>query len=257
MSDDVRQFYDDLAGSYQFIFPDWKQSVLRQADVLAKLLTQVEIPAPATVLDCTCGIGTQAIGLATKGYHVHGTDLSPDAVARAEENARQFETPHTPTFAAADLLSPPTNPQHYDVVLSCDNSVAHFHTDEQLAQAVQTMLAHLKEGGLLFISLRDYDSIVQFPPHTTPVSHSNTPNGEKFVFQVWDWADDLSSYKMRMYFVEQKPDAEPETTVFHSHLRALLREDLEQVLLDAGLRDVQWYMPEQSHYYQPIVTAWK
>lgn len=257
MSDDVRQFYDDLAGAYQFIFPDWQRSVQRQADVLAKLLTQVEIAAPATVLDCTCGIGTQAIGLATKGYHVHGTDLSPDAVARARENATQFEFSHPPTFAVADLLTAPKEPQQYDVVLSCDNAVAHFHTNEELAQAVQTMKQQVKDGGLLLISLRDYDSIVQFPPHTTPVSHSETADGEHFVFQVWDWADDLSSYHMRMYFVNQPLEGDPVTRVYQSHLRALLRQDLEQILLDAGLRDVQWYLLELSHYYQPIVTAWK
>ena len=37
----------------------------------------------AEVLDCSCGIGTQAIGLALRGHRVTGTDLSFRAAARA------------------------------------------------------------------------------------------------------------------------------------------------------------------------------
>jgi 2-polyprenyl-3-methyl-5-hydroxy-6-metoxy-1,4-benzoquinol methylase len=38
-------------------------------------------------LDCTCGIGTQALPLARLGYRVTGTDISPAAVKRARAEA--------------------------------------------------------------------------------------------------------------------------------------------------------------------------
>ena len=37
---------------------------------------------PARVLDCACGIGLLAAGLARAGYEVAASDLSPDMVAR-------------------------------------------------------------------------------------------------------------------------------------------------------------------------------
>jgi tRNA/tmRNA/rRNA uracil-C5-methylase (TrmA/RlmC/RlmD family) len=40
----------------------------------------------AAVLDCACGIGTQALGLALRGHRVVGTDVSARAVVRAGGN---------------------------------------------------------------------------------------------------------------------------------------------------------------------------
>src|SRR5512134_1318882 len=102
MTDRVQQFYDDLAEDYHLIFPEWKQAVLGQADTLDALIRAQKGAPPLTVLDCTCGIGTQAIGLALKGYAVHATDLSATAVERARREAEGFGV--TMTFGVANLL---------------------------------------------------------------------------------------------------------------------------------------------------------
>ena len=78
-------FYDELAESYHLIFDDWNAAILRQRDVLARLL-----PVPANgkrVLDCACGIGTQAIGLAMLGFSVEGSDPSNASINRARREA--------------------------------------------------------------------------------------------------------------------------------------------------------------------------
>lgn len=168
--DTVQQFYDNLAATYHFILADWQKSVQWHGATLAGLLKELGAPPPRTLLDCTCGIGTQAIGLALEGYHVHGSDLSPVAIERAIEYASRFQTDAPPTFTVADLLTPPARPVQYDIVLSCDNAVAHFHTDTDLEQALDTMTLQLKPGGVLLISLRDYDAAVQNPQRATPVS---------------------------------------------------------------------------------------
>ncbi|MGW2234226.1 class I SAM-dependent methyltransferase, partial [Streptomyces sp. NPDC001759] len=65
------------------MFADWEASIVRQAGVLAGLLRGELGPGPHHLLDCACGIGTQAIGLARAGHRVVGSDLSPVAAARA------------------------------------------------------------------------------------------------------------------------------------------------------------------------------
>ena len=45
---------------------------------------------PWSVLDCSCGIGTQAIGLALHGHRVHATDLSPVSVDCARRESAEF-----------------------------------------------------------------------------------------------------------------------------------------------------------------------
>lgn len=256
MTHEVQQFYDDLADSYRFIFSDWRQSVLRQAHNLHQLLESLGETAPKTLLDCTCGIGTQAIGLATKGYIVHGIDLSPKAIEHAKEYASQFEIPHQMTFAVADLLKPPDEAQQYDIVLSCDNAVAHFHEDEELSQAIDTMLIQLKPDGLLLISLRDYDAILENPPKQTPIFVTDDKRGRRLNFQLWEWSEDYRSYHLQMFFVNQNKD-NWNTRVFKSHLRALKRQELETILEQKGLQNIQWHMPDDSGYYQPVLTARK
>src|SRR5688500_18670757 len=87
MDDSVRAFYDELAESYHLIFADSQGSMRRQAAALARLIEAQLGPGPHAMLGCAGGIGTQAIGLALLGHSVHATDVSPNAVARAEREA--------------------------------------------------------------------------------------------------------------------------------------------------------------------------
>ena len=101
MVDSVREFYDELAESYHLIFADWQGSMRRQAAALDRLIEAQLGPGPHAILDCACGIGTQAIGLALLGHAVHATDLSPNAVARAEREAATRDA--SLSFGVADM----------------------------------------------------------------------------------------------------------------------------------------------------------
>ena len=80
MSTDTAGFYDDLAEHYHLIFEDWGRSIERQAGALGPLLENKLARGPLKILDCACGIGTQAIGIAQRGHTVVATDLSKAAV---------------------------------------------------------------------------------------------------------------------------------------------------------------------------------
>src|SRR5689334_2921150 len=90
MTDSTVQFYEQLAADYHLIFADWRTSVRRQGEILARLIRAEQGEQARTALDCACGIGTQAIGLALQGYNVHATDISAAEVARAEREAESF-----------------------------------------------------------------------------------------------------------------------------------------------------------------------
>src|SRR5688572_5261176 len=87
MPNEVLGFYEGLASEYHLMFLDWKQEVQRQGEILDAFIRHQSVREARTVLDCACGIGTQAIGLATRGYRVHATDLSPLAIERATREA--------------------------------------------------------------------------------------------------------------------------------------------------------------------------
>lgn len=145
MDDTVRAFYDQLAGSYHLIFADWQASITRQAAILDRLIQTELGPGPHTILDCACGIGTQAIGLARLGHRVHATDLSPAAVARAEREATAAGV--SLTFGVADMRDLSRQvPVTFDVVLACDNALPHLLTDHDLRLATANIASKLRPG---------------------------------------------------------------------------------------------------------------
>src|SRR3712207_1005254 len=192
MADSVTRFYDDLAEEYHLLFADWDASVRRQGAVLDRLIAGRLGPPPHRVLDCACGIGTQAIGLADRGYRVHGTDISPAAVARARREADRLGV--SLTTAVADLRALDAIEGSFDVVLACDNAVPHLLTDDDLRQAALGMRSKLREGGLLVVSIRDYDDLIARKPRAEVPRVFDRPDGRQIAFQVWDWDDSAPTY---------------------------------------------------------------
>jgi glycine/sarcosine N-methyltransferase len=255
MTDEVEQFYDALAPHYHLIFGDWKRSVLKQAAVLDGLIRHRKGPPQLSVLDCSCGIGTQAIGLALRGYRVHGTDLSPRAVERARQEAAAFGA--AATFAVADMRALDSQVAGtFDVVMSCDNALPHLLSDDDIRLAARGIWARLNAGGLVLVTIRDYDLLLQEKPRATMPDVRDGPEGTRVIFQVWDWQPELPRYRVHYFILRHLHGAWetfPQTMVY----RALRRDELSHILREVGFSDVQWHMPEETGYNQPIVTALK
>jgi glycine/sarcosine N-methyltransferase len=204
------------------------------------------------VLDCSAGIGTQAIGLALRGYEVHATDVSGKAIERARQEAARFGV--SMTFGVADFRSLGEQVKgEFDVVISCDNSLPHMPSDEDLLLAAQSIRSKLRDEGLLLASIRDYDRVLRERPTATMPSMWDTPEGRRIYFQTWDWVD-ARTYTVHLFLVGES-DGAWETHHHETRYRAVLRAELAEILHEAGFRDVTWQTPETSGYYQPVVKA--
>src|SRR5712671_7650069 len=95
------RFYNELSDVYHLIYPDWEQSMGRQASVLDSIIRERLGTGIKSVLDTSCGIGTQALGLAQSGYMVTGSDTSPLAIERAQREAEKRSL--RITFGVADM----------------------------------------------------------------------------------------------------------------------------------------------------------
>ena len=73
-------------------------------------------------------------------------------------------------------------------------------------------------------------------------------------FQVWEWDDDGRSYELAQFTLRGEGE-HWKTACRRTRLRALLRDELCGALTAAGLADVRWRTPEETGYYQPIVTG--
>jgi SAM-dependent methyltransferase len=233
---------------------DWEAGVRWEGEWLDHFLSeQLGGPGPWSVLDCSCGIGTQAIGLALHGHQVHATDLSPVSVDCARRESNEFGV--AMTFGVADFRKlGETISDTFDVVISCDNSFAHCLNDDDLAAALTSIKSRLKPGGLLLVSIRDYDPLVANKPIFNSECVQDTPDGRRLAFQVWDWASDGHRYGVHQFLIKEN-DGAYEIQHFESELRALLRDEIISAVRDAGFEEVRWHDPEANGYYQPIVTA--
>ena len=253
MTDSTRDFYEQLAGSYDLIYGDWRQAMRRQAETLDRLIQAELGPGPFRLLDCTCGIGTQAIGLAARGHTVHATDLSEAEVERAKQEA--ITQGVSMSFGVADIRALADQVTGtYEVVISADNALPHLLTDRDLAVAMQNVAWKLEPGGLFVASIRDYDQILTTRPRADQPRVFDSPAGRRIVFQVWDWADDGHSYLFHLFIIQQH-DGHWQTSHFAATYRALRRVELTTILQRAGFSEVRWLMPAESGFYQPIILG--
>jgi glycine/sarcosine N-methyltransferase len=250
---DPEAFYDDLAADYHLIYTDWRRSVRRQGDALDRLIREVHGDSPSSVLDCSCGIGTQAIGLALRGYTVRATDISARAVDRARQEAGSFGVEIA--FSVADMREvADVVPGRFDVVLSCDNSVPHLLDDAGIRTALEHMRRKLIPGGLLMIGIRDYDALAAERPVFTPPQLTGEPDRRAIVFQLWDWDDAGSAYDLTLFVTREDSDGWA-TTARTTRYRALRRSELDRMLAESEFTDVRWHAPEATGHHQPLVTA--
>lgn len=270
----VREFYEELADDYHLMFADWRQEIPRQGEALDRLIRREAGAAALSVLDCACGIGTQAIGLATRGYRVHATDFSAAPVERARREAAAFGV--DVTFGVADYRALDASiADVFDVVICCDNALSHCLDEPDLPRAVSQMRGRLKPGGLCLASIRDYDRLLAGGPgagamdpglpglhgkHDAARPRGTMPQvfddatGRRIAFQVWDWAEDGRSYAVHQFFV-QESSGEYRTSHYDSRFRALRRAEVDEALKAAGFREIRWHFPADSGFYQPVVTA--
>lgn len=98
------------------------------------------------VLDLGTGPGTQAIALAERGFQVTATDVSPSAIAKAQQRAKS--TGCAIAFQTDNILHSHLD-QIFDVVL--DRGVFHVFAPEERPRYLQTVAHLVKPQGYLLL----------------------------------------------------------------------------------------------------------
>jgi SAM-dependent methyltransferase len=245
----VEAFYDDLSPFYHLIYPDWEASIQRQAAALASLLRESWGDKRLDILDATCGVGTQTLGLAALGHTLTASDLSARSVERAQREAQQRGLDIR--FSVADVRRLYAHHgRQFDVVLSCDNALPHLLTDAELLLAFEQFFACTRPGGGCLISVRDYDredrSGVQVKPYGVRVE-----GGVRYlVFQVWEFHGPI--YDLAMYFVEDHGGSECPVRVVRTQYHAVGTGRLLELMSQAGFIEARRI---DGRFYQPVLVG--
>ena len=143
--------YGTLAEVYDFLVPEPLLSPEGSAAAFEQVTA--ELPAGARVLDCACGTGTLAVGLALQGFDVAASDASPAMVARTQALAAERGVDvQVATRTWADLRGEP-----FDAVLCVGNSLTHAGGTAGRRTALDGMRRVLRDGGLLAITSRNWE----------------------------------------------------------------------------------------------------
>lgn len=249
----VARFYDQLADDYHLIYADWEASMARQGAALDAVIESELGMGRASIMDCSCGIGTQAIALGRRGHRVTATDISVAAVARAVREAEQRDVPLV--AAAADMRQLPFADKQFDVVISADNSLPHLLDAQDVRAALSEMRRVLRDRGLLIVSTRPYEELLETRPTSTPPQVSIAPDGGRTItFQLWHWHDDGEHYDLEHFQLD------PEGPTWAVRVRratywALTQRQLTDFAVEAGFTEPQWKTSEDTGFFQPLLTA--
>lgn len=248
---DTTEFYNAVADDYRLWYRDWESALEREGLNLRRILRPHN---PRTILDASCGPGTQAIALARLGYDVTAADPSAGLLARARQNAAQHNVVDRIQFVQSDfqnLHNKVTGP--FDVVLTKGNAIPHLLRDDQIEETLLIFHELLRPGGALLIGMRDFEPLLEDRPRFMPGRVHDGPGEQVITFDVWDWDDGppvtvtFNSFVVRgrgtSYNVTNKP------VIF----RALTAEEVEVVMLEVGFEDIQ----AQRDRWELVMTATK
>jgi SAM-dependent methyltransferase len=243
-------FYDRFAPFYHLVFSaGFENSIKRHGKALDAIIQSRWGASVKSILDVSCGIGTQALGLAQLGYHVTASDLSPKAIDRAkrESAARGLEI----DFSVTDMRHAfDHHRRQFDVVLSADNSVPHLLSDDDILGAFDQFFECSKPGGGCIVTVRDYDNEDMTSGRVIPYGLRTEDGISVMMFQVWEVAG--PTYEISMYIVQDDRQSEPVTHVMRTQYYAIGVRKLMELMTCAGFEDVQRL---DDVYFQPVIIG--
>ena len=245
---DTNPFYAGLAPFYHLIYPDWEGSMRHQAEMLDATIRDTWGDV-SCVLDVSCGIGTQALGLARLGYSVTASDLSPEEVDRATCEAA--ERGLSIRFSVADMRQ--AHDHHaaqFDVVMACDNAVPHLLSDEDILSAFRQFHACTRPGGGCIVTVRDYEKEDLSSQRIKPYGIREENGVRWLLWQVWD--PHLPTYDFTFYLVEDRGERECRTHALRCTYYAVTIPRLMELLGQAGFADVRRL---DGKFFQPMIVG--
>lgn len=232
---DTSRFYDETAGDYHLWYRDWDAELEREGLNLRRYLRPHNVQ---TVLDASCGPGTQAIALARLGFTVTAADPSPRLLERARQHAAQYDVADQITFIESDFQ----NLHHkldgpFDAVLTKGSAIPHLIHDHQIEETLLIFFELLRPGGLLLIGMRDFEPLLEDRPRFVPGRVHDEPEEQVITFDIWDWNDGPPVTVTFNSFIVRGSDDAYRVTRHPVVFRALTADEVQVVASEVGFRD--------------------
>ncbi len=109
-----------------------------------------------TVLDLTCGTGSQVLFLAKKGYEIVGSDFSPELLKIARKKAKEARLDLR--FIDGDMRTIKVG--KFDAAITMFNAVGHL-TKAGFEKAIKNIGSNLKDGGIYVFDIFNLEALTE------------------------------------------------------------------------------------------------
>ena len=198
-------------------------------EAVEKILKKYKVK---TVLDLTCGTGSQVFWLTNRGYQVIGSDISPGMlkIAQRKAKAEKIKTP----FLLGDMRTIKVG--KFDAAITIFNAIGHL-TKAGFAKAMRNIYANLNDGGIYVFDIFNLNCITNDDYITKLTLDRVTTTGDTKVreiqYSIIDHRGILVSYTT---FYEQRGSEKPKASKNVITLQLYTVEELSEMLERNGFK---------------------
>ena len=227
--------YRSLAGVYEWIVPE--PLLEPEWSVAAFSAVTDELAPGARVLDCACGTGQLAVGLAQRGFRVAASDASPAMVERTRAMAADHGVDVETRVCPWQELPEQGWDGAFDAVFCVGNSLAHAPGTAARRGALAAMAGVLHEGGVLALTSRNWEGEKEGGSRLE-VGERIVRRGEVDGLVIYSWtmaAEWEARHDLEIAVALLGPDGSVRTTRERLEVWPFRRETLDDDLRSAGL----------------------
>ena len=221
--------YDESAASYD-VFNEEISRVINKA--IENILKQHKVKS---VLDMTCGTGSQVFYLAKKGYEVVGSDISDTMLAIAQQRAKEENLDIK--FIEGDIRTLKVGA--FDAVITIFNAVGHL-TKSDFEKAMRNIASNLNEGGLYIFDINNLSYLLKDNNITDLTidwqKKSDDMTVRKTQYSTINKEGILASYTL---YSKQEGDNEPEVKEHALTLHVYTAQQLKEMLEKNGIEVIE------------------
>ncbi|MFH1157300.1 MAG: methyltransferase domain-containing protein [Pseudomonadota bacterium] len=203
-----------------------------------------------TVLDLTCGTGSQVFFLAKRGYKVTGADFSPDLLKRARAKARKEKI--DVRFIDGDMRTLKVGV--FDAVITIFNAVGHL-TKAGFEKAMKNIRRNLKDGGIYVFDILNLEAMTDSAVAGLAMHVSKKVNGSQ-LHQIQCSTIDRENGRLTSYdsSLVQKNAEKPERFTHKFSLQLYTAKELREMLGRNGFETIGQYGMDGSKFLKDKTT---
>jgi len=183
-----------------------------------------------SVLDLTCGTGSQVLWLAKHGFKVTGSDLSSSLIKIAKSKAQQEKI--DVVFLQGDMRDIKVGA--FDAVITIFNAIGHL-TKSDFEIAIKNVRTNLKERGLYIFDIFNLNSMTDRAVRNLSMEVKTSANGVE-IFHTQHSEIDRDSGLLTSYdkFLIKETGKEPKTLTGQFTLQIYTAKELCEILIRNG-----------------------